>query len=145
MKVNKVDVEAEIIVEIKQPAEIKRSSVVTKQIENSKAIEKILQAWSAAWSAQAVDTYLSFYHKQYKPSNGLSRRGWLQSRRYRLKKPDWIKIALSDFNVEKNTGKQAIVNFKQLYQSNSFSDISFKQIVLLYTNNGWRIFREKSL
>ena len=75
----------------------------------------------------------------------MSLNGWMQSRRYRLKKPSWIKVALSDFKIEKNTGKQAIVNFKQSYQSNSFHDTSKKQMVLLYTNDGWRIFREKSL
>jgi len=119
--------------------------ILAKKIENTETIETVLHAWSAAWSAQAANMYLSFYHKQYKPSNGMSLNGWMQSRRYRLKKPRWIKIALSDFEIEKNTGKQAIVNFKQSYQSNSFRDISKKQMVLLYTNDGWRIFREKSL
>lgn len=107
--------------------------------------ETILQAWSAAWSAQAVDVYLSFYHKHYKPANGMSRRSWEQSRRYRLKKPSWIKISLSDLNVMKNTGKQAVVSFKQAYSSNSFRDVSDKQVVLIYTDDGWRIYREKSL
>ena len=134
--------------ESKFAGEINRANVeriLAKKIENTETIETVLQAWSAAWSAQAANMYLSFYHKQYKPSNGMSLNGWMQSRRYRLKKPRWIKIVLSDFEVEKNTGKQAIVNFKQSYQSNSFRDTSKKQMVLLYTNDGWRIFREKSL
>jgi len=117
----------------------------TKKLENAAPIEKTLQAWSAAWSAQAVDMYLSFYHEQYKPSNGLSHKGWIQSRRLRLKKPKWIKISLSDFDVKQQTNKQAVVNFKQRYQSNSFHDVSTKQMILLYTKDGWRIFREKSL
>lgn len=119
--------------------------VVERKVKNPETIETIIQAWAAAWSAQAADMYLSFYHEQYKPSNGVSREGWAQSRRYRLTKPHWIKIALSDFNVESNTGKQAVVSFKQLYQSNGFSDANTKQMVLLYTDNGWRIFRETSL
>jgi len=134
--------------ESKFSGEIKRAGVeriLAEKIENTETIETVLHAWSAAWSAQAANMYLSFYHKQYKPSNGMSLNGWMQSRRYRLKKPRWIKIALSEFNIEKNTGKQAIVNFKQSYQSNSFRDTSKKQMVLLYTNDGWRIFREKSL
>ncbi|MCW9030315.1 MAG: tetratricopeptide repeat protein [Gammaproteobacteria bacterium] len=109
------------------------------------AVETVLQAWAAAWSAQAVDVYLSFYHQHYKPANGMSRQDWVQSRQYRLKKPSWIKIALSDLQVEKNTGKQAVVNFKQSYQSNTFNDISVKQMLLIYTDEGWRIYREKSL
>lgn len=117
----------------------------THQVKNTKSIKNVLNAWSAAWSAQAVDMYLSFYHRQYKPSNGLSRKGWVQSRRYRLKKPDWIKVGLSNFKVEKKSAKQAVVSFKQSYQSNSFRDKSAKQVVLLYTEDGWKIFREMSL
>lgn len=128
----------------KPAGEIKRVSITQEKIQNTKPVEKVLQAWSSAWSAQAVDMYLSFYHNQYRPSNGMSRKGWVQSRRYRLKKPQWIKIGLSDFKIKKQTGTQAVVNFKQLYQSNSFRDVSYKQVVLLNTDDGWRIFREKS-
>jgi hypothetical protein len=120
-------------------------NIPVQQLKNTKAIETVLQAWSAAWSAQAVDMYLSFYHSHYKPSNGLSRNGWEQSRRLKLKKPSWIKIGLSNFDVEKNNGQQAIVKFKQSYQSNRYSDVSSKRMVLLYTDNGWRIFQEKSI
>ena len=143
----KVAVKSSVITEVKKiiaakPAgEIKRVSTARL---NTQSVEKVLQAWSTAWSAQAVDMYLSFYHNQYQPSNGMSRKGWVQSRRYRLKKPQWIKIGLSDFKIKKQSGAQAVVNFKQLYQSNSFRDVSYKQVVLLNTDDGWRIFREKS-
>ena len=140
----KVIPEAKKNVEAKPVSEIKRVSTTTPKIQNTQSVEKVLQAWSSAWSAQAVDMYLSFYHNQYRPSNGMSRKGWVQSRRYRLKKPQWIKIGLSDFKIKKQTGTQAVVNFKQLYQSNSFRDVSYKQVVLLNTDDGWRIFREKS-
>lgn len=131
--------------EAKLSGEIRRVSVATKPVKKSETIETTLQAWSAAWSAQAVDMYLSFYHSNYKPSNGLSRNGWEQSRRLKLKKPRWIKIGLSDFNIEKNNGRQAIVKFKQSYKSNRYNDVSSKRMILLYTNSGWRIFQEKSI
>ena len=123
--------------------ELPKNSVT--KVKSTKEIEKILLAWSSAWSAQAVDMYLSFYHNQYKPKNGLSRKGWLQSRRYRIKKPRWINVKLSNIVYKQNTNKQAVVNFKQLYQSNNFRDVSEKQMVLLHTEQGWRIFREKSI
>lgn len=113
--------------------------------DDAQSIRKVLDAWSAAWSAQAVDIYLSFYHQQYQPSNGLSRKGWIQSRRYRLKKPDWIKVNLSDLRVKKNSANQATVRFKQSYSSNTFSDQGEKQLVMIYTKDGWKIFRELSL
>ena len=119
-------------------------NLVTK-IEATKEIEKTLLAWSAAWSAQAVDMYFSFYHNQYQPKNGLSRKSWLQSRRYRIKKPRWINIKLSNIVFKQKSNKQAVVNFKQMYQSNSFRDVSEKQMILLHTAQGWQIFREKSI
>lgn len=100
--------EVKVATVAKQSGSIKRFSANNKakvspvnQATSPQSIETVLQAWSAAWSAQAVDMYLSFYHKQYKPNNGMSRNSWKQSRRYRLKKPNWIKISLSDFKVEK--------------------------------------------
>lgn len=130
--------------EIKPAAKIQEENNLQLKAENIQPVEKVLQAWSAAWSAQAVDMYLSFYHKQYKPVSGLSRKGWVQSRRYRLKKPQWIKVGLSDFNIKKQSKTHAVVNFKQVYQSNTFTDVSYKQVVLLNTDDGWRIFREKN-
>lgn len=130
---------------IKREAVMTKPVVVAKPVSLPQPVETVLQAWSAAWSAQAVDVYLSFYHSLYKPDNGMSRNSWVQSRHYRLKKPSWIKVSLSDFDVQKNTGKQAVVKFKQSYQSNSFREVSDKQMVLIYTDDGWRIYREKSL
>jgi len=128
---------------VKKPSTPKIDS--QKTASSDKVIKRVLQAWSVAWSAQSVDTYLSFYHEKYQPAKGLSRAKWVKSRRIRLNKPHWIKVGLSDFNIIKNTGKQVVVNFKQLYQSNSFRDVSLKQMVLLNTGNDWQILREKSL
>ena len=148
----KTVVENNTLSKTKASGEIKRENVVsqasqssTKQPGNTDEIETTLQAWSAAWSAQAVDIYLSFYHRYFKSSDGLSRNGWEQSRRLKLKKPHWIKVAITDIKLEKNDGRQAIVKFKQIYKSNSYSDDSIKRLVLLYTKDGWRIFQEKSI
>lgn len=121
---------------VKQPA--------VKQAAN-KEIEILLKAWSAAWSAQAVDIYLSFYHPQYLPANNVAKDAWEKSRQLRLKKPKWIKVSLSDIEIKTQSDNQATVMFKQTYRSNSFRDVSFKQMVLRNTDTGWQIFREKSL
>ena len=139
--------QAETVAAIK-PVEIVKPQVkvsVEKTTEKDVAIETVLHAWAAAWSAEAVDMYLSFYHEQYRPANGMSRKSWEQQRNIRLKKPEWIKVTLSDFKIISNDGKQAEVKFKQHYQSNSYEDLTSKRMVLLYTDNGWQIFQEKSL
>lgn len=138
-------VKTNAIVIRKKNIQITKKKEKAKKIKNTLAIKTVLKAWSAAWSAQSIDIYLSFYHKKYRPEKGQSRKGWAKSRKQRLKKPNWIKIAISNVNIRKNTGKQAIVNFRQSYQSNRFRDVSLKQMVLLYTDSGWQILREKSL
>lgn len=132
-------------IKTKPVAEIKVVNTNAAKKSSSQSVKNVLQAWSAAWSAQATDMYLSFYHQQYKSTKGLSRKGWEQSRRYRLKKPRWIKVGLSNFDIRKQSKSQAVVNFKQKYQSNTFKDVSYKQVVLLNTGDGWRIFRENNL
>ncbi|MFK5914552.1 MAG: tetratricopeptide repeat protein [Woeseiaceae bacterium] len=141
----------------KQQAIVKNKKTAEQQINNieivervnkkanSSAIIKTLRAWAVSWSAQATNIYLSFYHEKYKPLNGMSRKGWVQSRYYRLKKPKWIKVALADLKIIQSSSKQAVVRFKQQYTSNSFRDTTVKQMVLINTKNGWRIYREKSL
>ena len=142
---NKREPEKEKEIQKEQTPQKQLAKNLVTKIEATKEIEKTLLAWSAAWSAQAVDMYLSFYHNQYQPKNGLSRKGWVQSRRYRIKKPRWIKIKLSNIVFKQQSNKQAVVNFKQMYQSNSFRDVSEKQMILLHTAQGWQIFREKSI
>ena len=124
---------------------VKAQPVIPATVNRNEALKTVIEAWSTAWSAQAVDIYLSFYHEQYNPDNGMSLTQWQQSRRARLKKPRWIKIYLTDFAVERNNGRQAIVRFKQTYQSDTYQDQTRKRMVLLYTNAGWRIFREKTI
>lgn len=138
--------------EHRKPEQILASkSIATNSNESAvkqpanKEIEILLKAWSAAWSAQAVDIYLSFYHPQYLPANNVAKDAWEKSRQLRLKKPKWIKVGLSDIEIKTQSDNQATVIFKQTYRSNSFSDVSFKQMVLHNTDTGWQIFREKSL
>jgi tetratricopeptide (TPR) repeat protein len=118
---------------------------VTKETVINDPVETVIQAWAAAWSAQAVDIYLSFYHDQFRDANGMSRKNWEQSRRIRVKRPEWIKVTISDYKVERSDSKQAVVTFKQHYESNGYADVGTKRMVLLYTNSGWQIFQETSI
>lgn len=142
--VEKVAIKEKVIAQTSPVLKVKRVTHSQSEIENNPSVENVLQAWSAAWSAQAVDVYLSFYHNQFRPTNGVSHKAWIKSRKYRLKKPRWIKVALLGLKIIKQGKTQAVVNFKQSYKSNSFNDVSYKQVVLINTKDGWRIFREKN-
>lgn len=144
-EVDKVVREEKVVAKVDSTPKIKRVARSQAEVKNTQSVETVLHAWSAAWSAQAVDVYLSFYHNNYSPSNGMSHKAWVQSRKFRLKKPRWIKVALSNLEIKKQGKTQAVVNFKQVYKSNTFNDVSYKQVVLINSDDGWRIFREKNL
>lgn len=124
-------------------ADIARSAAETREAHIPE-VNDTLQAWATAWSAQAVDLYLSFYDEKYRPANGQSRAGWEKTRRYRLTKPKWIKVSLSDIKIQPLSADIVDVNFRQVYESNSFTDNSYKKMRLHKTEDGWRILSEQS-
>jgi len=101
-----------------------------------------LQGWAAAWSAQDVNLYLSFYNKQFLPENGIAKHIWVTQRKLRLLKPRWIEVKLSNFSIEQQTDDQAEVNVTQMYRSNSFRDKSNKKFLLQRSEDGWQILNE---
>ncbi len=128
---------------------------VAKKILNSKntapkinkdEVITALHGWAAAWSAQAVDLYLSFYGKDFKPVK-LSRKVWAVQRRIRLNKPRWVSVRLKDFNVKATATQsdKAIVQLVQDYRADNYHDKTKKQFVMQRTVDGWRILSEKSL
>ena len=123
-----------------------QNSVVKPNIESvdkSKVME-VLQSWASAWSAQSPDQYLMFYDKSYHPP-GMSRKTWKARRIERIKKPQWIRVALSDMTVDSAADQRVRVTVKQRYQSNTFSDVSQKEFILFLTEDGWRIVSERNL
>ena len=109
------------------------------------AVEATVQGWAAAWAAQDVDLYLSFYASDFQPDDGLSRQEWASQRRLRLTQPSWIKVELGKLRVTGQNDQQAVVEFTQEYRSDTYSDVTHKQLVLDRVGDGWRIRQENSL
>jgi len=103
-----------------------------------------LQGWAAAWSAQDVELYLSFYNKQFIPENGTPRQIWVTQRQSRLLKPRWIEVRLSNFLFEQQADDQAEVKVTQMYRSDSFQDKSKKKFLLKRSEDGWQILNESN-
>jgi len=144
----------EVVVE---PAAAKKTIIKTPKIKTGFAKKQVpeinkdevitaLHGWAAAWSAQAVDLYLSFYGEDFKPVK-LSKKVWAVQRRIRLSKPRWVNVRLNDFNVkvESNHKDKAIVQVVQDYRADNYQDKTKKQFVMKRTIDGWRILSEKSL
>lgn len=125
---------------------VRSDKAATKKVNsvNKEEVITALQGWAAAWSAQAVDLYLSFYGKDFKPVN-LSRKVWAVQRRIRLSKPRWVNVRLADFDVKAEANGQAIVQLTQDYRANNYRDKTRKLFRMKRTMDGWRILSEKNL
>jgi len=129
-----------------------KKELLKNQLVNVSPIERInkdevvtaLQGWAAAWSAQAVDLYLSFYGKDFKPVK-LSKKVWAVQRRLRIRKPKWVNVRLNDFEFKSQQKDKAVIQLVQDYHADNYRDKTKKQFIMRRTADGWRIISEKSL
>lgn len=101
--------------------------------------------WSAAWSAQDVQGYLSFYSDEFTPSSGLSRKNWVEQRYDRIENKESIEVFIDNVEIEQADSMSMKVIFDQFYRSESYSDQSKKIVELKQEGDRWRILSEQSL
>jgi tetratricopeptide (TPR) repeat protein len=112
--------------------------------DDRQELETTITNWAEAWSRQEVERYLSFYSARFRPNAGLSRKQWKQRRNLRISAKKHIHIELSDFSTSVN-GRTATVLFLQAYQSDTFSDVVRKKLILERGAEGWKIVRETNV
>ena len=101
---------------------------------------KKLEKWINAWENQDIETYLSFYAKDFRGSKE-NHAGWLFFRKYALKRNNSISIKLKNIKIIVNKDTVQF-NFTQIYKSDSYSDIGTKEILLSNNGNVLKIFSE---
>ncbi len=122
----------------------KRVALRSRSARNDReALETTIKNWAEAWSRQEVGRYLSFYSSRFRPNAGMSQKQWKQQRRLRITAKKQIHIGLSEFNTSVN-GRTATAVFLQAYQSNTFSDVVRKKLILERGAEGWKIIRESN-
>ncbi|MBI3562104.1 MAG: tetratricopeptide repeat protein [Gammaproteobacteria bacterium] len=120
------------------------AQALTKSNSTHEQIITTLQGWATAWSGKAAEVYFSFYDKSFSPP-GIPRSRWEAQRRERLAEPPWIKVGLSEFKIKTLAHKQTRVRFIQDYQAPGYRDRIRKEILLHYTDDGWRIIAERKI
>jgi len=123
----------------------KSSSASEQHPERDNDILQTLKGWASAWSAQEVDLYLSFYASGFRPAKGMSRGRWEQQRSVRLRRPAWVRVSLNSFQIQPAENGLARVRFLQHYQSDTYRDKTWKELLLKSSSEGWRILSERSL
>lgn len=106
------------------------------------AITAAVEGWAAAWSKQDVNAYFSHYAKDFNPGDGQSYAAWKKERTARVKGPKFIKVKLSDIQINTLDAKRVRVRFKQDYHSNLLSSVVTKGLELEDAGGRWKILRE---
>lgn len=101
-----------------------------------------VQAWAAAWSAQAFAAYADFYAASFVPADGSSRDSWAKQRQQRLSRPAQVVVEISNFRLKEMANDVAIAEFEQHYRSDSYSDSTRKVLKWVRQGGLWLIQEE---
>lgn len=109
-----------------------------------KMLTERVKAWAAAWSAKSIAEYLEFYAPDFVPTDGTSRRHWVEQRKQRLTKPASVKVQISNIKVANVSNDVFVVEFEQDYSSDIYSDHTLKTLHWIRVGGQWLIQRETS-
>lgn len=104
-----------------------------------------VRAWLTAWSSRDYAAYIAFYAPTFTPDGGLSREDWAQLRRSRISPRESIGIEIQDLKIRMESADRAVVEFRQLYRSNEYSDTTMKTLEMIRLEGKWLINRESSV
>ncbi len=107
-------------------------------------ILRTTKEWAAAWSAKNSKKYLSFYAKEFKVPDGMSRNAWEAQRKARIAAPKSIHVEIHDAQVKVADGNHASMSFKQSYRAGHLNIASRKTLNWLKVDGQWLIAEERS-
>ena len=112
---------------------MKDHSVITQMIDN----------WLDAWRTKNIDQYGQCYGDDFR-CNGKNKKQWIKYKERLNKKYTFIKVDREELSIQfyKNYKNRVKVFFKQTYESNMFSAVGRKTLILKYDDGQWKIYRE---
>jgi tetratricopeptide (TPR) repeat protein len=121
------------------------SSKTTKPIDADSQVTAMVGRWAKAWSSRKVARYFSYYHNEFVPPKGMSRKVWENYRGKRLTKPKVIDVQVVGLSIKHGKDNRATALFEQHYRSDRYEDIVVKQLSLKKTKGRWLIIKETTL
>ena len=119
---------------IQKPATIDVKILLSEQINQ----------WAKAWSDKDFATYTSFYSTDHRPSFA-THSAWVEHRRQRIMRPGFIRIGVSDIQIRAQNHNRAIIDFKQSFDSPTYSDRVKKRLGFRRIGSQWKITDERVL
>jgi len=126
----------------KESAEGAKPAAASSQQDQTKAVLKMVEDWTKAWSKNDADGYLSFYAPDFQIPGGETRAQWEAARRDRLAKPRKISVKAVSPKVTLTDASHAAVSFRQSYSSDSLKTSGRKTLQLVKQGERWLIQQE---
>lgn len=143
--------------DVKDPSTFKehmtRGSKITKQtikLNDGATTSKefffnYLGKWIRAWENQNLESYYSFYAKDFKGRQE-GHLDWKIARQVTIKKLTHISIDLKNIQIVQNQDEEIVkTNFIQTFKSDQYSDVVKKELVWGKYGIEWRIIKETAL
>ncbi len=106
-------------------------------------IERV-KGWAQAWSTKDFTAYTGFYTDEYRATFE-SHELWVAQRRQRISRPGAIKVVVDNIQIKWRSENRAIIDFRQAYDSTSYSDRVMKRLGLSRVGSQWQIIEERVL
>ncbi len=106
-------------------------------------VNKAVENWAKAWSAQDMKGYLNAYSGNFQTPKGQNRKAWEADRTARIEGKGHIKVTVESPQITVN-GNTATVKFRQKYVSDRLSTTGRKTLVLEKQGKNWLIKQEQS-
>lgn len=103
-------------------------------------VNSFIEGWKKSWSLKNIESYISFYHEQFK-ALGMNLNAW---KRYKSRLNDnyeSIKVSFSD-PVVLNHNNQWIIRMVQNYESNKYADVGLKTLYVVQNGSEFKILTE---
>ncbi len=122
----------------------KPEPVSVAAIDPAAEVVKTIQSWAAAWSAKDSKKYLSFYAKEFKTPDGMSRGAWEAQRKERIAAPKSIKVEVHEAKVKLVDASHATLTFRQTYRASHLNSQSRKLFDMVKVDGQWLIAADHS-
>ena len=117
-----------------QPGEYSR--IIEKEI-----VHKFILEWKHEWESKDYEIYMQRYSRDFN-SRGMDWNQWSTFKKDLAERYHQISLIFKDLQIIFED-THAVVNFKQYYRSDNYSDCGMKSLVLKKEDGEWKIFSEK--
>jgi len=111
----------------------------------AKQILNVMDKWARSWAQLDPVGYISSYSPEYIGKGFPSHFAWAADRQQRLQKQKRIQLSLTDVTLRSTKEGLFTVTFTQKYTSDTYRDVTEKQLNFKLIDDQWYIIAEKTL